>query len=1141
MDPELFSPPEIINDREAPDCTQSGFSHFSLHYHPSFPADRSAPQQELDFYSSLSEPLLQTRHKIFIQSGQFCPSEPHFVMDESTLPRASAVPEKLQTRANPDQRPDRQSCIHSESTQQSVHYLIPNWTGPIEPQIQTQDSLCPLRLQALSPGVRSQSGFTPLLPEFTCSSCSPPDSCWINMSPVTSAPNSRFGCSPCVLVSADSPAEFWHSPCVPPCSVVVMPEIQPCCCVGPQRLQVHQPCSPYQVLRREAQQVSKQFSVTPESAASEEEQQKIRTPDKDKLQANNTDDETTKPQVSPGSRPSLLEDLVAGKNLEKWKMIIDLILKVQKDVKANENGNEEDEDEKKEDSLFLEYLEELCSDEDFVRNVELMLNVEYLNSLFSADPELIDLFAWIEQDQEAMLQECPPSTDANVDAQAGETSPLCCQVGSTLNTEYQDSLLSSDPNPNDLLPLRELHRKPSANSSSITPITEDTLTSHAGEAASLPGARPSTADPPGTQSDVNQNHEGQDPPLSTRNIASKKDNSLTSVLEAEEPEAVFPTEGVSENSSMSLSDLAGTHSAQTPQKLQEGPLDGDPPASEATSTASVSGSAEELDVIAVMDPVPGFRVDLWTGSPPQSAVPGALNVLASLPAQKRKSEEHSRKSINPKPSCLEDYTVPVPANSSFEAASHAESCVPSADTDSSDRLQASREQNKENQNRKQQTVQQVQIRCSQRLSGKADKNNTRPSGEFITEKAEERKPSAKSVEKTEKFTRETDGATHEKQTGRSSIGRQLFKGEGSLFKESSQASKAASTDEQFSGNEKMEQHQTLAGEMQKQHEANNSDVSSETGAENSLLPTMTREEKESSVGREKRETEGTQMSTCMRRPTRSLTAPPKSSLQSLRVQTDTHSPEDSAKEDQSRRESAGGLLNEISESPSAKSCEKNPNLTSEPRQQRKTVALCAGGAAGAATWDFYSLRSNESKGTASTKEAREAAEATSQPSKPSTDPEQTAGVKGEDKGREQEEDEHPSLTPSPIKRHRHELPEEKETTPSERGAIGLSPMKRGRWRDRQEANSEGDEGQKWTGDEKDEAQDTVDTPGCQPRPSSTRGNRRAKDGLSAARETFRGVKGRATETRASRTGAQPAKKPPTKCGSLILCKTNRHK
>ncbi len=497
---------------------------------------------------------------------------------------------------------------------------------------------------------------------------------------------------------------------------------------------------------------------------------------------------------------------------------------------------------------------------------------------------------------------------------------------------------------------QHLHPPPAA-SNSETPATEETppATSHV-EA----GAQSPILDPPGSLSDSNPNHDA--PP---RDIGSKEgwttsspllpeeplptgatqkyynsvdamsplyyngslfmdynfnsslqplanilpDISLTSNLEAgdndaleEELAALFPSE--------SPSNLEDTQSTQTSQKLQEGPPPGDPPASESPSTSSISGSSEDSQTNAVTDPAPSFS----SVSPPQSA--GPQKTLPPPPAQIREPEEPcDPKNINPKSFCLEDCAVPVPANSSSDADSNAESCDCNLSDSLSEeqiveppkRLQVSeefassvvsselrpgewgeterkcekdignqtaikareegmtkktferKEENKENETKVKGTTNK---RHSRRLSGQIEK-------EIAREKSE------KSIKKTAKLTPGGEGVISENQKRRSLGGRQLSK------REESRATKTANVAEQFPESGEKE-HQKPAGEMQElkveggeQCEAKTLNMCTEIGEENALLAKTAHEEKDLGEGRVERKEEGVQTSSFVRRRTRS--------------------------------------------------------------------------------------------------------------------------------------------------------------------------------------------------------------------------------------------------------------------------------
>ncbi|XP_031160131.2 uncharacterized protein LOC116053255 isoform X2 [Sander lucioperca] len=697
MDP-MFSLPEIIpSDREEPASTQSGsphFSYFSSHYHQLVPA----PQEEPDIHR-LSEPSFQTS-----QVGQFCPPEPYLVTGESVLLRTPTVADLFQRRANPDHRADALYWTQRDSNQQCVQHLIPSLAGSIQPQAQDCPSsfnvlpgVCP---QTLPPDARFQPGFTPLLPE-------------VIVTP---------GCSSYFLVPISSPPECCCSGCSPPHSWLLLPEVRPSWCLCPQAVPVHQPCSPDRLSRRTAQQVSRwpmSGTEQTEEQNKSEEEQKMNPPNNYKLQANNTDDNRTKSKFPPGSLPSSEEESLAEVDLEKYMAVVDS-LKIHEDWSGEGQNNENEKKLKIENGLFLEYLDELCSDENFVRETGSTLNAEYLDFLLSSDPELIDL-PMKKQEQE---------------------------VGSTLNTEYLNPPLSSGPDPIDLV-LREIlevfqqkisYQSP-ADSSCVTPVTEETSpgTSRVEETAPLSNAQSPNLDPPRSRSDTNPNHDGHNPPLSNKgpkegrsscspllpsllleealptDATLKYNNpvnatsplnlngsltspqqmlanlspgpSLTSDLEARDNDALVEvpaaTGDESEEALTSLSNLGDTQSAQASQTLQEEPLAVDPPASESPSTSGVSGSNEDPCTIVTTDHGPSFRADLLTVGLPHPAGPLALTVLAlktlpcPLPQIRISEEKCSPKNIYPK-SCRLAATA-VPANSPFLADSYANSCYPPVD------------------------------------------------------------------------------------------------------------------------------------------------------------------------------------------------------------------------------------------------------------------------------------------------------------------------------------------------------------------------------------------------------------------------------------------------------------------------------
>ncbi|XP_071315109.1 uncharacterized protein [Trachinotus anak] len=1280
MDPVPNSPPEIIlSDREDPDRSHSGplsFSYLSPHHCHPISADRSASQEEINI------------HELSDRLGQLCPLEPHQAsIDEEASLRAPTVAE---TR-----------IAHSD-------FLSSLVMGSLPPPIQAQENplnlnllpgVCPslLNLQVFSPAARVQPELTPLLPELIMSPCFRQESCWMNISTVASTPSPRFGFSPCALVPC--------SPFTPDHSWFLLPEVQPVWCSCPQTAPVHQPCDPGLLSRKAGKPVSEQLNVTPksagkeqskETATSEEKQQKNDTADKDKLQSNNTDSKTTSSTASPGSLLSDDDESLAECAFEEYMMIMDsLCPKIHENMEETENKEDEDGEKEKletENHTFLEYLDELCSDEDFVRKVESMLDIEFLESLLSSDLEMLDLLALEKQEQEVMMleQSHQPSATSNSDPVTDGTLLL----GSTLNTELLDPLVFSDQEFLDFISLEELKQwvlevtmQEQSYQLSTTSISSP-LTDEASQATSHVegGAQTPILDPLGT-SDRNSNHDGETAPLNTTNTGSKEgpmptdgtpeyfspvdalsslghngslftDSSftlspyssdiLTFDLETTDHDALETLflagndgANVSEDASMSLSNFANTQSVQLSQ-IQSGPLPGDPPASMSPSTSSVAGSTN--------DPALCFMADLLTDSPPQSAGPPALRVLAwkALPSSqiKESEEQPSHRNLNPKSSCLKDMSHPpnddldsaIPLLS-IVADSHPDSCDTQVDGDSSGSVPEEQisqelvspgisselrtrercdnekkcdisekkattsvtqkktattaregmakmtfERNEEN---KENVTKLVKLRRSHRLSDQNEKKKAELSSEFKTERAEERKPSEKSIKKTLKFTPEKDGVIYGKQTRRSSAERQLCKREESNFEEWSQGTKITQTVEQFSEMVKNE-HQKLTGEIQRlmvdvgeQCEPHDSDFCTKVGVENTFSTATPQEKSEKDERSVKRKQEGIQITCFVRRKTRSMTTEEKVKLTPLSVAGDERKIQQSEMKDSPKREVQDKLevnveeyaneqsvsrlvirsrsrgdeescetandtkkdltaceanedsanrsptspptssssssqrstrvqadtpptkdkmidpgkkspeeapLNERNEhkhpvssleSPSLKTCEKNPKLSPtldpeslQPNQQQSKKALSEGRAGGhSKVMEKPNVSKRTVNGTGIQK--NKAAEKTHHYS-PKPSPDQTADVKDDGERPNGEKMDHPSLSLSPMKRYRQECEtsEETQTRVNETDKVGIepeilkSPMKRARWKSKAEVNSRRAEEQKQTRIEK---------------------------------------------------------------------------
>ncbi|KAI9546255.1 hypothetical protein NQZ68_028671 [Dissostichus eleginoides] len=1142
---------------------------------------------------------------------------------------------------------------------------------------------------------------------------------------------------PSVLVPIISPPELC-GPGMPRRSWLLLPEGHPVWCLCPQEVPLNQPCSAD--MERTSQQVRDQLNIKPESAVSgnmwaksEEEQQNIKLED------------------CSGSAHFLDEEILAGQSFEEYMAICDSF--------STQEGNEEEENRGNlENSSFLEYLDELCSDEKRFGEAEFKPDTEFLDFFLSSDPELIDLLAQEKQEQEVTLKTenvapAPKSDPDPIDllstselvqeirkvileklsylrhdhsvtedkypttSRVEETSPLqnsqafylvlpcsqseidpnhsgetsaqrtieqkgvlptfsplvpshflgnssfleyldelCCdekfvrEVEFTLDTKFLDSLLSSDPDPIDLLALekqkvdnpnrngentRQRNVEPKGDLTTCSPL----IPSH------LLEEQLSTDYPVSATSALNHNGSlfMNFPSLQLPANVSPE-TSLASDLETRDNNALVEVHAAKWYESiedvMFLLNLTDPESAQL---FLESPLRGHPLAPESTSTSSVSGSNEDPCTVGVKESTPSVRDDLLTFSPP------AVSVLA-LKTQhqiKESQEQLSPKNIDLKSSCVE--AVSVQAKSSFVIDSQAvdgklSDSVPEDKTEptvfvvskdlASPELRTgnqeeterqdvaetlketatkSREERKE-ENTKSKTKLKVmtKTRCSQRQSGQIEKEKPRLSGEVSKERAVERKLVEKSDKKTAKCTPEMQRLVYVTQERRSFVGRELFK-------RLSHATEPEDTDKCSETGEKEQQKLNMEGG--EQHWVDNLDMSTETGAENALLDKMPQVEK--NFGKETKEKE-IQMSSFVKRQTRSMTTEekvlmtplpatpvrrkvksleternqmessskrdildgdnlevnakedetepqtlsvssplkrsrnrsdeevfrtnednvslPESSLQSPTVQTHPHDIQDLIKDDQSRQAvPKEGLLSRINEPPSEKTCKENQNVTSpEAEQQQKTAD---GQSEVTGTSDVYSLRSHnvsESR-TVSSKGIQEN-KATNEP----TSVKLTADVKGED-GRLNGE-EYPS---SRMKRHRNEQgsSEEREAIKEtdnvaiETEISSLSPTKRGRWKSGAKDHAEREEQQTLTANEKVK-EGSKEKSANKPSPPSTRSSAK-KDGersrVSTGEDTFKGDSRSAMEARTSCKKARQTRlhnRLPSKYKDFILCKTN---
>lgn len=321
-------------------------------------------------------------------------------------------------------------------------------------------------------------------------------------------------------------------------------------------------------------------------------------------------------------------------------------------------------------------------------------------------------------------------------------------------------------------------------------------------------------------------------------------------------------------------------------------------------------------------PAPRFRADLLTLSPSQSAEPPVSSVLPQSSARTRKPEKHRKhKNIKPKSSCLDDKSLSVKdkhrctANVPTNTPSVAESCTSSCDRrvhgklpdfvpdkqmlEATMRRQVSQEltssgksselgtrergrmdrkclkkvvkaprtarpetlekmkDKKEEDELFKERTNVVNMTQGQRRSGQTKKDEAIKNSECIKEGAENRKPKHKRVKKTVKFTTEKEKVTSEKPKRKSSGERKVCIREGRNIQEGSRGTETATTVKQFSEVDK----QRLEAEEQR--------VADNT-LKLSLLIKTPQEKKASRKGMAKRE-EGIQMSTIVRRRTKSQT------------------------------------------------------------------------------------------------------------------------------------------------------------------------------------------------------------------------------------------------------------------------------
>ncbi|XP_034532054.1 uncharacterized protein LOC117807104 isoform X2 [Notolabrus celidotus] len=654
MDPVSLSLPEIIiNDRGDFDTTPPNLSSTNHQTSPGSGSGLSDKPRK----PKRSKSTPQKNQKIIDLFGQF--NQPDF---------SSTLNESTSSRSSP-----------SGSFNQQNQLLI-----------QAHSGSSPFQLQTLSPCFGSPTGiWTP----------SPPNpSCWLNMSPITSPPNPRFGCSPYVLVPVNQ--------CMAPCPPLVLPHANPSWCSCPPMVYDFPPYTPDLASGGPVQPVSE----LPEFAETRERSEETGMPEGG-----------TQTHEEPHGSQTLLDDeALAVLAFEDYNTVIDSLL--------SENGNE---NLGIADDSFEEFLDKLWRDEELVREFGLTLNMEPPASLQPLDPQL-DHVAPDNQTQEELTY--PPSVNTNYE----HVTEGKYQVESTMNTEHLDSAVSSAPEPIDFLPLIELQQEPleeileqlltltSGDSNVISPETKETSQLASNNEAPLQRAQSPILGPPSSQFDSNPNHNGQTtlqeellPPNATVKYLEMThlcrrcgtlfmDDNVTSYLQfppnvtpdtslipelqeksSNAPAPDSPSRDLSEATSAFLLHLEDTELDWTTQKLQEGPPVGDPSTFfEFPSTSRVSEPNGDLHTIANKDPMPNSGADVSNTEPSQSASPQtlivqALKALDQTPSPfKTPLEQCSPKTLNPNLSSLE--SVLVQANLSSVADSNAEPRDPKVGANSSD-------------------------------------------------------------------------------------------------------------------------------------------------------------------------------------------------------------------------------------------------------------------------------------------------------------------------------------------------------------------------------------------------------------------------------------------------------------------------
>eukprot|EP00064_Thunnus_orientalis_P006069 superscaffoldBa00000616_g6083 len=341
MDPVPFTPPEVILNYGEEQSGSLPLYHFPPRYHRPFPAELNTSGNETSSREART--------------------------DGSASQKPATVAEMLRsTAANSDHRTSQTQTASNQTPMGPVqHQGSPSFLHFL-PGV----SPSPLSLQDFSPDP-PQMGLSPLLPELVFTSCSPQDPLWLNMNPLSVTPDSRFGVSPCVLVPVSTPTEPWFSPDSPARFRLPQPQFCPSWCVCPESVPVHQPCTPG-LLPSRAESAASGREQSAEQCKSGEKEHREETSAEEKLQADDSVNNTTKSETSLTFLEPLDEEFLANRAFEDYMSIMDALSP----------------------------------------EVGLILDTEYLDSLLSSSLAPIDLLALEEQEQVASTLNIEEHTDS---------------------------------------------------------------------------------------------------------------------------------------------------------------------------------------------------------------------------------------------------------------------------------------------------------------------------------------------------------------------------------------------------------------------------------------------------------------------------------------------------------------------------------------------------------------------------------------------------------------------------------------------------------------------------------------------------------------------------------------------------------